>query len=547
MISPRGPGSAAGGFNHPSTPLSRRIFRLSKTRRKWLWRQLPCFLVLVLYAISLSFVRVVQPAPPIDAYAPVRASNGLFVTVSAYIIDGDAEERVKGPFTASEDEFLLVFLGIGEFGTVAQVASDENKGIPPKIPANLTCGLMADNNQFKGFGSAHAHVTGTAFEGSISPSRGSVRYFGERALMLSCVVPKRILHELYLGFERGMLPDSGESARFPVKIVGTGFDAGVMVPKFYLSQKVPVRDREKSVLCSSPIYGLSGTRWLTEWLFYHHFVQGFDDIHLYFTQDVGVKTMKTIAYLAELYPWVTAHNWSSVLNGQENGLDPMNGVGNGVVKSEGYERAQRLVRTDCYLRNRGRKWIGILDMDEFFYSAPSVNFKKDIVEATCSKANVCRFSSVTVYPVKNTTIESKMFFDTLLPTCEAKCVQGFNCGTFNYGREKYLVQASRDVPNPGTVLAIHTVSDSQPFTNSFGHILVPKTMGFVKHFNPRPYAKTGGYPTGTECAYPPQAARAMLNAIESDSTLKQLYDRDMDEEQFLKLEKADDPWRFASS
>ena len=495
-------------------------------RRKLLWwNRLPYIIVFLLFIFALRLIRLVEPKPHYINYQPLRASNNLFVTIQSYLIEGDAKNRITGP-TTKKDDLVFVLLGIGEFGSEPQRLQDEFRGIAPKLPPDLGCIARGPDQTLLSVDDATIHSKGTAFEGSLS-SHNAVRYFGERAVLISCSVPKAVLHH-----SSKHTRTSGEISEFEFKIISsTGFDTGWTRPQWFLASSVPQQKRDNLVMCSTPIFDLNGARWITEWILYHHFVQGFDEIHLYVFKN-GPKTMKAIAHFAEAFDWLHIHNWTSVLSGESNGLDPIVGVNKDVPRSAGYEHGQRLVRTDCYMRNQGKKWVAMIDPDEFLYTRPDINFRKDILPQ-CEKANVCRFSSVTVHPQ----IQSSdgMLMKSLLPRCESRCKSQFNCGEYHYGREKYMIKASLTSPIPWTILAIHSVSDNIPYSTDFGNTLVDRKQAFIRHYNPTPYESFGGIPDdrSQECPFPPQALEQIEATIHSDIALSQLYHSAEEDESFL--------------
>jgi hypothetical protein len=71
-------------------------------------------------------------------------------------------------------------------------------------------------------------------------------------------------------------------------------ELGWTTPKFFLSAPTD----NKIVLCSTAVYGLTASKWLTEWLFYHHFAQEVDQVDLYvMLTDNGPQMLDTLDHL----------------------------------------------------------------------------------------------------------------------------------------------------------------------------------------------------------------------------------------------------------
>ena len=406
----------------------------------------------------------------------------MFVTLQAYLIDGDAESRPG--YSSKTSDLLLVFVGVGEFTATPQPHSDEKKGIAPGYPRDFRCQLQfgaGDPVLLPGPGVLHAN--GTAYEGS-KGTRGTVHYFGERAVWVSCPVPRAVVPEWDLRH--------GQPAEFVARFFSRefAFDSTFMRPQWLLSAAFARAPAARFTLCTSALWNLSGAKWLIEWVEYHRLL-GFDSFDVY-VDEVGELTHRVIRHyqqegLARVRDWTT-------INENHKRKTPgfhSDGAGNGVT-SWNWEHAQRLARTDCFFRNRGRsEWVAFIDVDEVFAVQPQQpqpgpdqppSLWRDVILPRCEGAHAgdplriaCSFASVTVPPNVDPSMPEKALLLQKIHVSERHCQSPYNCGEFHNGRQKYALRTRAGSLNPMGPLFYHAVSQNYQVSRRL-HVQIPETV-----------------------------------------------------------------------
>lgn len=440
---------------------------------------------------------------------PVRSNTGVFVTLGSYVLEGKE----------------LVVLGVGDFTPQAQPARDAELGKCPQVPRDLEC--VFSNGQRV---AAVAGVNGTAYQCQVSPTRGSL-YFGERLLWITCPLPAATTATTS---EVSLQANRGE------------FHSGFTQPTVLLTPTTH-KPRFALTMCTSAVYGLTGSKWITEWL-EHHRANGFDSVDLY-VHTVGPLVWRVLDYYVDNNSprfHVRVVNWTSVFD--EFRVDV--GVGRG-VSVEAWEHGQRLTRNDCYLRNRGRsRWVMFSDVDELFSSPTST--VRDVVNDVCERAYsqdptkmACSFSSVTVPPNAPLPDNPAKLLLERLRESESQCQPPYNCGRYHRGREKYAIRTQADTANLRTPLFYHAVSRDYVLADRV-HVLVPSSLGVVRHYAGHfAHSRKGGLLRPKENPPPGHILRAIQRELHARPALLALYQQHPQSEAFLRLDRVTDLWRFA--
>jgi len=485
------------------------------------------------------------------SHVPVRSDTKLFVTMGSYVMDGNAESGSHP--SLGTDDLILVLIGVGDFTKKPQPSSEAALKIPPKVPKGLKM-ILRDkkSSETYEFSNVVFHSNGTAYQGKISPSRGAL-YFGERAVWIATAVPRSAT-----SLQQRLVTNTNE---FEVKVVietdqnERVFDSQSTTPSLVLSTHYD-KPQFNLTLCSSAIYGLTGSKWIIEYLEYHR-AAGFDSMDLYVHEVGPLVTQVLDKYVRDNSNgfFVRIHDWTAMIDNGPVGFNDHTGVGHG-VQGDAWEHGQRLTRNDCYLRNRGRSnWIMFSDVDELFTSKmPGKTVWEGPIQSFCEPSFqqnpdhiACSFSSVTTPPNAKTTDDSLLILERI-DTSESSCQSPYNCGRFHYGREKYAIRTARGTLNPNGPFFYHAISQNYDISERH-HVLVPNTMGVVRHYAGHfSHSRKGGLAPNKAMLNPlPRFVidRMRKRIFDEDSELGRLYKTPGQSENFLKLYAITDLWRFA--
>lgn len=446
---------------------------------------------------------------------------------------------------------MLVVIGAGDLTARPQPEADKKKGVGPRIPVKVRGAVQRKRSRdVLRLNECVFHGNGTAYEGVVSPSRGAL-FFGERAVWFSCVVGDWVWADELVQYP----------GDFNVRIFVDefGFDSNPTTPVLSIAKAYP-KPMFNLTLCSSAIYGITGTKWLIEWIEYHR-AAGYDSLDLYI-HDIGTLAQDVLnRYVSENSNefFIRLNDWIKIVDGGIYGFDANTGVGHGVFGEE-WQLGQRLIRNDCYLRNRGRsKWIMMSDLDELFVSAmpqepriwqgPILQVCEKLYQKNPLKI-ACSFSSVTVPPYADelsyteTPDHYETFFERITIS-ESHCHDRYNCGKFHLGREKFALRTEFGSLNLNSPLFYHAVSRNYDIAERFHVWVDAETQGYVRHYAGHfAHCRNGGLSVRNKRhrPLPELLLQGIRNGIRQKSDL---YFAPQQNEQFLGLYEIWNTWRFA--
>ena len=393
----------------------------------------------------------------------------------------------------SVPKYNVGFISIGAYRDVSR---EIVLGYGNVKPSECICGNKISK--------AKPQIIGTFFENNISPTSGKIRFLGNKVLTVEC-------------------PICGND-----KISLSEGDNEVDIFKDFNS----INFKERSIICTSVVYGVTGTQWLIEWIQYN-LVIGFGHIVVY-TWKLPKETMEVLNFYKSLGK-ITIHDWSFIPTSPKK------------FKVDNWEHGQLLARNDCYQRYKhNTEYIGFIDIDELFDFNKSIDETLDYFdELNLENENKIGFAinSVTTPPI----VSHKQFPDDSLilqrfEYTEKKCQAPYNCGIYHYGRQKYFLKVNSN-KKPNVPLFYHAISMNYEYADPMMRLIDPSLI-YIRHYAGHfKHSRIGGLKYNNKIYRPIKST--IINEIKNmDPWLYHLYVKSP-REKFLKLYDIDNNWRFS--
>lgn len=244
--------------------------------------------------------------------------------------------------------------------------------------------------------------------------------------------------------------------------------------------------KHKITFCCAPLWGLKGTKWLSEWLAYHASI-GIDHVHFY-NRDLPDHVLKAIEFYAKS-GFVTLHDWTRE---SSDGLSH---------SDRSYESAKYQMMADCAFRNRGvSDYIVIGDIDELLSTdtweadkskraiQPLLTYLDEQVQKDPSRV-VFNIKSRTILPVTDETVTEKphlILSETYVG--DKTGLPGYSEGIWHRGRQKLIIY-TKPVDGRLHLPWTHAVSDDWSVSEKLTTV-VPDNLGHHRHYQSHWYRST---------------------------------------------------------